>query len=232
MISSVRRLFRCGSIYASDLLFLRKKSLVVPIHQNCLLLLSTMKKPADQPLHVSTSVENLKYKCETAAMSTVMKKKNITGVYLAARWAVPNVVYQRLNALALTPHPTLSIMTLNLSPGKAGYVSLPSIWDIIPPSIWHSHTEVVNNSKINIALSIKQPINTEVCLEAGHKQDIKKKLFREGKTVIIRAGSETGSIVPQDFINYKKFVFDIDANGKLVWTRISYNGQSKDFHSL
>lgn len=123
MISSVRQSLRCRAIYASDLLFLRKKSLVVPIHQNSSLLLSALKKPADQPLHVSTSVENLKFKCEAVTMSTVMKKKNIT------RWSVPIMavlnMMQQLNAVKLTPYPTLSIVTLNLSPVKAGYASWP-----------------------------------------------------------------------------------------------------------
>lgn len=99
-------------------------SQVPPIHQNSSLLLSALKKPADQPLHVSTSVENLKFKCDAAAMSTATKTENITGAYLATRWAVPNAAV--LNAIALTPYPTLSIMILNLSPGKAGYASGPS----------------------------------------------------------------------------------------------------------
>lgn len=215
MILSVRQSFRCRAINASDLLFLRKKSLVAPIHQNCLMLLSTLKKPADQPLHVSTSVENLKFKCETAAMSTVMKK-NITCVYLATRWVVPNVVYQQLNALALTPYPTLSVMTLNLSPGKAGYSS----WDS-----WHQSTEVVNKSQRDISFWIRveeeEPFEVKN-LKAGVKEVFEKELFRkynrmkEATTVIIRAGSAEGTILPQDIVNYKKLVFNIDANGKLV----------------
>ena len=148
MNSSVRHSLRCRAISASDLLFLQKKSLVVPIHQNSSLLLSTLKKPADQPLHVSTSVENLKFKCEAAAMSTVMKKKkNITGAYLATRWALPN-------ALALAPYPTLSIMMPNLSPSKAGYASGPSIRGFFSS---HRRTEVINKTDRDIAFLIEQP---------------------------------------------------------------------------
>ena len=236
MILSVSQSFRCRAIYASDLLFLRKKSPVVPnpIHQNCLLLLSTLKKPADQPLHVSTSVENLKFKCETAAMSTVMerKKKNITGVYLASRWAVPNLVYQQLNALALTPFPTLSITTLNLSPGKACYASL--VDSIVPPS-WHLHTEVINETDREIKITIRQWITKHLPtdspwhdLEACSKKPIKKKKIKEYNrmgvptVVVISAGSEEQGMLPEDFINSKKLAFNIDANGKLVGNKMSY----------
>lgn len=237
MILSVSQSFRCRAIYTSDLIFLRKNSPVVPnpIHQNCLLLLSTLKKPADQPLHVSTSVGNLKFKCETAAMSTVMKKKkNTTGVYLATRWAVPNLVYQQLNALALTPNPTLSITTLNLSPGKACYASLV---DSIVPSSWHLHTEVINKTDREIKLSIRQRIGKHDedspwhDLEAGGQKPIKKKKIKEyvqervPTTLIITAGSEKGGMLPQDFINNKKLLFNIEDNEKLVGKRMSYEDQ-------
>ena len=227
MNSFVRQSLRRRAIYASDLLFLRKKSLAAPIHQNCFLLLSTLKKPADQLLHVSTSVENLKFKCETAAMSTVMKK-NITGVHLATRWAVTNVVYQQLNALALTPYPTLSIMTSNLSPGKAGYSS----WDS-----WHQSTEVENKSRTDISFLIQREGEKPfVCknLKAGDKEVFEKELFQNyhgmkvPTTVIIRAGSAEGTILPQDIVNYKKLFFNIDANGKLVGSKMTYKDELVD----
>lgn len=238
MILSVSQSFRCRAIYASDLLFLRKKSPVVPnpIHQNCLLLLTTLKKPAAQPLHVSTSVENLKFKCVTAAMSTVMKKKekNITGVYLATRWAVPNLVYQQLNALALTPYPTL-----NLSPGKACYASLV---DSVVPSSWHLHTEVINETDGEIKLSIRQRIGKRDedspwhDLEAWGKKPIEKKKIKEyagmgvRTAVVISAGSEEGGMLPEDFINSKRLAFNIDANGKLVGKKMSYT--DRDWQKL
>lgn len=227
MNSSVRQSLRCRAIYASDLLILRKKSLAAPIHQTCLLFLSTLKRPADQLLHVSTSVENLKFKCETTAMSTVMRK-NITGVYLATRWAVPNVIYQQLNASALTPYPTLPIMTLNLSPGKASYSS----WDSM-----HQSTEVINKTNRDISFSIKQRDEEPfVCkiVKAGDEEIIEKELFqnrlRVPTTVIISAGSEKGAILTHDFINYKKLVFNIDANGKLVGQTTSYKDVCADLH--
>nr|POE75427.1 hypothetical protein CFP56_50682 [Quercus suber] len=191
------------------------------------MLLSTLKKPADQPLHVSTSVENLKFKCETAAMSTVTKK-NITGVCLATRWAVPNMVYQQLNALALTPYPTLSLMSLNLSPGKAGYSS----WDF-----WHQSTEVVNKSHTDISFWIQlekeEPFKCKD-LKAGDKEVFEKELFQKYNrkkvpaAVIIKAGSEEGVILPQDIVNYKKLVFNIEANGKLVGSKMTYKDEWVD----
>lgn len=218
MISSVRPLLRCRAIYASDLLFLRKKSLVVPIHQNSSQLLSALKKPADQPLHVSTSVENLKFKCEAVTTSTVMKKKNIPGAYLASRWSVPIVpvlnMMQQLNALKLTPYPTLSIVTLNLSPVKAGYASWP----------FPSFIEVVNDTDEDITFSIKQEVGdpTVLSLEPRHRDKFETKLFKDPvelnrcTTVSITVGSkDVGGILPQDFIEYKQLVFSFD-NGKFV----------------
>ena len=235
MISSVRQSLRCRAIYASDLLILRKKSMVVPVHQNSSLVLSALKKPADQPLHVSTSVENLKFKCEAAAMSTVMKRKNITGAYLATRWAVPNVAV--LNALALTPYSTLSIMTLNPSPGKAGYASGPSIRRFL--SFWHPTTEVVNESDKDIQLSIEQhegKSSFSKNLKARGREKIEKDLF-ENKwrtVVIIKVGSLEGGIAPENFIWCKKLVFNIDTNGKLVGKRMfdEYHSEELDIYQV
>lgn len=206
MNSSVRQSMR----------FLQKKSLVVPIHQKSSLVLSTLKKPADHPLHVSTSVENLKFKCEASAMSTVMKKKNITSAYLATRWAVPN-------ALALTPYPTFPIMTLNLSPGKAGYSSWSSIKDFVS-SLWEA--EVINESDRDIAFFIEQPGIERHCwleLKAGQKHGLDNGKFKKlansylDTTAIIRVGSKNqGRIDPGNFAEYKKLSFYIDGNGKLA----------------
>ncbi|KAL4608002.1 hypothetical protein ACB092_09G216100 [Castanea dentata] len=228
MISSVRQSLGCRAIYASDLLFLRKKSLVVPIHQNSSLLLSALKKPAVQPLHVSTSVENLKFKCEAVTMSTVMKKKNITGAYLATRWSVPIVAVlnkmQQLNALKLTPYPTLSIVTLNLSPVKAGYAS----W----PFSSSSFIEVVNSTDKDITFSIEKEVGEpSVCcsLKPWQEGKIEKELF-EGPVesnmltrVIITVGSkDMGGLIPQNFTNYKKLDFSFD-NGKFVGKGLLHN---------
>ena len=218
MISSVRQSLRCRAIYASDLLFLRKKSLVVPIHQNSSLLLSAMKKPADQPLHVSTSVENLKFKCGAVTMSTVMKKKSITGAYLATRWSVPIMavlnMMQQLNAVKLTPYPTLSIVTLNLSPVKAGYASWP----------FSSSIEIVNDTDKDITFSIKQAVGapSDHSLKPWQKEKFETKLFKapgelnREATVIITVGSkDVGGLIPRDFTEYEKLVFSFD-NGNFV----------------
>ena len=221
MNSSVRQSLRCRAISAFDLLFLQKKSLLVPIHQNSSLLLSTLKKPADQPLHVSTSVENLKFKCEAAAMSTVMKKKkNITGAYLATRWALPN-------ALALAPYPTLYIMTPNLSPGKAGYASRPSIRGFFSS---HPRTEVINETDRDIAFLIEQPGKKPYScleLEAGKNKGIGQHMFEQlldslvPTTVIIAVGSKRrGRINVDDFTKHEKLRFYIDGDGKLAGEKL------------
>ena len=96
MICSVTQSLTHRTIHGSDLLFLRKESLIPPMQQSSLLL-PALKKPANQrltwvsrPLHVSNSVENLSFKCEVEAEAAA--KKNIIGVYLATWWALQNMV--------------------------------------------------------------------------------------------------------------------------------------------
>lgn len=115
MICNVTQSLTHRTIHGSDLLFLRKESLIPPIQQSALLL-PALKKLANQrlvlvsrPLHVPNSVENLSFKCEMEAEAAA--KKNIIGVYLATWWALQNMVAlnlkQQLNALALTPYPKI-----------------------------------------------------------------------------------------------------------------------------
>uniref|UniRef100_A0A2N9GDA5 Uncharacterized protein n=1 Tax=Fagus sylvatica TaxID=28930 RepID=A0A2N9GDA5_FAGSY len=215
------------TIDASDL-FGRKRCPVPPIQQSSLLL-PALRNPAEQfiisvsrPLHV----ENLSFKCEMADwLKPVVAEeaKSIIGVYLASWWVVVQ------NVGVLNTYPTLliacgcgslSLMIMlifqAMSFGKFG-----ESWDSFISRIKNfAGTDGTTNEDIEF--------DFDKTLKAGETSSIPASYFtkRYAETkcahqVFIKLGGEPQEIrfIPQDFIRYKKFVFNIK-NGKLDVTTV------------
>ena len=189
------------TINASDLV-LRKESLVPPIIQ----LLPALTKPAERlvssvsrPLHVS-SVEKLSFGSATKACA----------------WG-----------------PSLSLVKqMNISSSSKDQESSrsSSMWKTVKNLMHFKHlTKLINNSNSDIEFWVQQAGEDFHCqtLKPKDNDEIYMRLFQNyfadtsfPTTVILKAnGKLQMAFTPEDFITHQKFVFNMDANGKLVVTK-------------
>ncbi len=231
------------TIYASDLV-LRKESPVPPIIQ----LLPALTKPAERlvlsvsrPLHVS-SVENLNFRSATKCEAMVVEEgKSIIGVYLATWWALQNVgvfnicntneVLNSLNAslLACAWGSLSLVMLMNISSSSKDDKSSrsPSMSKTVKKFFYPKHmTKLINDSNSDIEFWVQQAGEDffDQTLKAKDEIYMRRSYYNFGDTslptkVILKAnGKCQKTFTPEDFLIYQKFVFNMDANGKLVVT--------------